>query len=170
MEITDIRKELGLENIDFGDIDRIKLQLQNINDTIKGGIRSANLKEYRNTYVINARENLDNFSPMYVYFNILDEMIKIVSVKVYFWILDYQSYSEHGISEEKNSPTIKFYVSEDGGTSYSGVFGGYISDRSGIYITPYLTKKGNKLIKFTSNIRARLIVQIEVKLDIRART
>ena len=59
MEISDIRRELGLENLGPEDIDRIKLQLQTLNDTIQGGIRSANLKEYRNTYVINAQDSLD---------------------------------------------------------------------------------------------------------------
>ncbi len=33
------------------------LLLQKQNDILAGGIRSANLKEYRNTYVINAQDS-----------------------------------------------------------------------------------------------------------------
>lgn len=99
MEIADIRRELGLENLDPEDIDRIKLQLQQINDTIQGGLRSANLAEYRNTYVINAQDSLDATYPMYVHFNIISEMVKIVSIKLSFWLLPFRSYSKAGAAQ-----------------------------------------------------------------------
>ena len=93
MEISDIRRALGLENLDPEDIDRIKLQLQQINDTIRGGLRSANLVEYRNTYVINAQDSLDASYPMYIHFNIIPEMVKIVSITISFWFLNFRAYS-----------------------------------------------------------------------------
>lgn len=326
-----------------------KFQLQEINNNLEGGLTSRNFVSFRNTYVVNAQDSLDDSYPMYVHFNIIDEMIKIVSVKVDFWILNYRAYSTaassggavssasgggetpttegggvvtsasggevtsasgggstptsssvstpsggsstsgaggyttpsssvdsygtvtgyfisaapsysanigdaningfvitqsiqytlstknhthtvtipnhyhstpnhthpnhahtvtiaahthtggahthtggshthtvtiaahthtggahahditYGIFEEETSPTIKFYVSENEGVSYSDVFGGYIIDKSGLDITSLLTKSGSKLIRFISDVRARLAVQIMVKLDISAR-
>jgi len=72
---------------------KTNLLLQNINDTIRGGLRSANIKEYRNTYVINAQDSLDASYPMYVHFNIISEMTKIVSIKLSFWLLPYRAYN-----------------------------------------------------------------------------
>jgi len=278
MEITDIRKELGLENIDLEDIDRIKLQLQTLNDTIQGGIRSANLKEYRNTYVINAQDSLDATYPMYVNFNIISEMTKIVSINLAFWLLNYRAYSTaassggavssasgggqtptsasggavssasgggptsgaanaynyyylvnsysahdigylptafdfvpvtdkdhthsvpahthtggahthtvtvaahthtggahthgitYGIFEEENSPTIVPSISRDNGLTYSLPIGSYTKDQENLDITRFIDTVGSKMIKFESSTRARLSVQITIKLDIRART
>ena len=68
-------------------------KMQEINDNLEGGLTSRNLASFRNTYVINAQDSLDASYPMYVHFNILNEMIKIVSVKVSFWILNYRAYS-----------------------------------------------------------------------------
>ena len=257
-----------------------KFQMQSINDTLRGGLTSRNLKSFRNTYVINSQDSLDNSYPLYVHFNIINEMIKIVSVKLSFWILNYRAYDtaaksgggatsgatgtasgggatsgsgggqtsqtesatkyvvgaqyisafaivtnvgdekktgkliqgepaaelaasnnhthtvanhthttpnhthpEHthttpahtheityGIHEETNSPVIKFYISENEGVSYNDVFfGGYDTDKRDLEITSLLTGSGSKLIKFTSTTRARLSIQIEIKLDIRAR-
>lgn len=100
MEISDIRRELGLENIDLEDIDRIKFQLQQINDTIEGGLRSANLKEYRNTYVVNAQDSLDSSYPFLVHFNIIGEMTRIVSIKLSFWFLNFRAYSTAATEKE----------------------------------------------------------------------
>ena len=76
----------------------------------------------------------------------------------------------YGIYEETNSPVIKFYISENEGVSYNDVFfGGYNTDKRDLEITSLLTGSGSKLIKFTSTTRARLSVQIEIKLDIKAR-
>jgi len=249
-----------------------KFQMQSINDTLLGGLTSRNLSSFRNTYVINAQDSLDATYPMYVHFNIINEMIKIVSVKVSFWILNYRAYDtaaksgggatsgatgtasgggstsgagggqtssglgalvaesvgidgggfinaglvgyalfnstsysilynhahivydhyhatpnhthpEHthttpahthdiayGIYEETNSPIIKFYISENEGISYNDVFfGEYDTSKADIEITSLLAGAGSKLIKFTSTTRARLNIQIEIKLDLRAR-
>ena len=269
-----------------------KYKLQEINDILEGGLRSFNLKEMRNTYVINAQDSLDASYPMFVDFNIVSEMTKIVSIFVYFRIMSYRAYSTaaksgggatsgsgggqtssntttpsggagtsgannlytslevydsytdydgesvrpmygtgqtirdgidrdasiisknirvarhkhamgnhthttpdhthpahnhtvadhthttpdhthditYGIHEENNSPTIKFYVSEDNGASFSDVFGPYKeSQTGGIEITTFLEGIGNKLLKFESDLRARLSVQIIVKLDVKVR-
>lgn len=211
MEIDNIRRELGLENIDLEDIDKIKLQLQKINDTIEGGLRSKNLKEYRNTYVINAQDSLDATYPMYVHFNIISEMTRIISIKLSFWLLPFRAYSfagtasaltvtcasaidkiahdggylftqeavpsskyhthaaAYGIFEEDNSPTIGFQISKDNGKTYGAILGEYTIDISNLEIKDYITTKGSKLIKFTSSARARLSVQVTIKLDINAR-
>ena len=81
------------KNVTPEDISKIKLQLQKINDTIQGGLRSANLKEYRNTYVINAQDSLDDTYDMLTHFNIISEMTKIVSIKLSFWLLPFRAYS-----------------------------------------------------------------------------
>ncbi len=353
----------GLENLEEKDEKEIKFLLQQINDKLDGGLTSSNIVSFRNTYIINTQDSLDADYPMYVHFNIIDEMIKIVSVKVDFWVLNYRAYSTaaksggavssasgggetptsssggevtsasgggetptsssdgdavptsssggdstptsssqgaasgggstsgatgsasggaetsgasssgltttyvtsvgdqssdghlitsstththtmpnhthpnhthttpahthpghthtvtiaahthtvtiaahthtvtvaahthtggahthtvtiaahthtggahthgitYGIFEEDTSPKIKFYISENEGVSYSDVFGGYTIDKSGLDITSLLTSSGSKLIKFTSDIRARLAVQIMIKLDISAR-
>jgi len=197
------------------------LLLQKQNDILAGGIRSANLAEYRNTYVINAQDSLDADFPMYVHFNIISEMIKIVSVKVSFWILNYRAYSkagkmvgglsyiaiqihnadgvdyvtlntgyasayklfpvagvwnlkehvhpaDYGIFEEETSPTIMPYISRDNGLTYGLPLGSYTKDRE-LDITRFIDTKGSKMIKFESSVRARLSVQITIKLDISAR-
>ncbi|MBA7546346.1 hypothetical protein ES705_38736 [subsurface metagenome] len=280
---------------------RTKILLQNINDTIQGGIRSANLREYRNTYVINAQDSLDEIYPMYVHFNIISEMTRIVSIKLSFWFLNFRAYSKagaatgtpsgggvtktssykttpsggadttgykgsasggadttgiigdiaylttyvhnangvdyltlntgslsagrlytyggaynlenhyhttpnhthpnhyhttpnhthpthahtvtipnhthpnhthtavYGIFEEETSPTIVPSISRDNGLTYSLPIGSYTKDQENLDITRFIDKAGSKMIKFTSNIRARLSVQIEIKLDIKAR-
>lgn len=74
-------------------IQMIQLQLQELGDYIDGGITSYNMKEVRNTYVINAQDSLDDSYPFYVHFNIIGEMTKIVSVWMDFWIMNYRAYS-----------------------------------------------------------------------------
>jgi len=114
--MMDINSLLGLENIKPEDINKIKLQLQEINDTIRGGLRSANLKEYRNTYVINAQDSLDATYPMYVHFNIIPEMVKIVSINISFWFQNFRAYAKSASS---------------GGGSTSGSGGGQTSSSGG---------------------------------------
>jgi len=240
----------------------LKFQQQEHQDTLESGLTSRNFASFRNTYVINAQDSLDADYPMYVHFNIIKEMIKIVSVKVSFWILNYRAYSKgaasgggqttsskttpsggsatsgatnaygifdlayddwvyitnvgdenkngylsqkhgdiqivsaahthltpdhthpahthtvsdhthdavYGIFEEDTSPTIKFYISENEGVSYNDTFfGGYTTKKADLEITSLLTGAGSKLIKFESDLRTRLSVQIEIKLDIKAR-
>jgi len=265
--------ELTQEEVDQikNDLRIAKFQLQAINDNLSSGLTSRNLASFRNTYVINAQDSLDASYPMYVHFNIINEMIKIVSVKVSFWILNYRAYSKagvaagtpsgggatsgatgsasgggssssssdildamffqialvdhegitnicraaagpyagignsdaikahthdcpnhthpnhthstpahthpnhthtavYGIFEEETSPKIKFYVSENEGISYNDVFfGNYNTNKKDLEITSLLTGAGSKLIKFESDLRARLSVQIEIKIDIKAR-
>ena len=303
---------------------RIKLLLQKINDTLEGGIRSTNLKEYRNTYIVNAQDSLDANYPLYVHFSIIPEMTKIVSIQLSFWLLNFRAYataassgggstsgsgggqtsssvttpsgggatsgatgsasgggsttpsgggstsgsggsctvydlvntdtaiqgstvtaheggyffatippavdfskanhrhsipdhthttpnhthstpdhthpnhthstpdhthpvhshtvSDHshstpnhthslnfGIFEDSTSPTVMFYISKDNGLTYSLPAGSYTKDQMNLDITRFIDTAGQKLIKFTSNARTRLSVQITIKLDIKAR-
>ncbi len=274
----------NLEGLEEKDVREIKYLLQGINDKFEAGITTNNLSNFMNTYVINEKDSLDASYPMYVHFNVINEMINIISVKVSFWILNYRAYSTaassggavtsasgggetptsssvstpsgggdtsgsgggqtsaaagggnlgvfisemdgaghattwgatgqrdknhthsvvnhthttpahthpahthtvtiaahthtggahthditYGIFEEETSPTIKFYISDTGEDSYSNTFfGGYTADKANINVTDYITSIGSKMIKFTSDVRARLSVQIEVKLAITA--
>ena len=265
MDLSNITENLN--QIKSEDIANIKLQIQNLNDTIKGGLRSANLVEYRNTYVINAQDSLDATYPMYVHFNIISEMTKIVSVKLSFWFQNFRAYSTaaksgggqtsssvttpsgggstsgstgtyynavlptaitgsdnigdqnidgwvitnykfgqvadydhthsisdhthpahdhtvdnhthstpnhthditYGIYEDSQSPTIMVYISKDNGKSYSLPLGSYSADHENLDITAHFSTAGSKMLKITSNARARLSVQITIKLDIKAR-
>ena len=212
-----------MAKIELSKEDQLLVEIQALKDTLEGGITSRNCASFRNTYVINAQDSLDASYPLYVHFNILSEMVKIVSVKVSFWILNYRAYSKagavvgniaysdtyinnvggvdyvtlntgdlsayklftvsgvwnlkdhvhpavYGIFEEDTSPTIKFYVSENEGISYNDIFfGGYTEDTSNVEITSLLEGSGSKLLRFDSTTRARLSIQIEIKLDIKAR-
>ena len=161
--------------MDFEDFDKKDEETANIisretRDTLESGIRSRNICEYRNTYVINTSESFDDSYPMYVHFNIVSEMVKIVSVKVSFWIQPYRAYPTTGVAEEDNSPTIKLYISENEGISYNDTFfGGYTTDQTDVDVTSLLSGSGKKMIRFTSSARARISAHIEVKLDIKAR-
>jgi len=307
VDIPKITEEI-LEQIDPEEIKNIKIQLQKINDTLQGGLRSANSVEYRNTYVINAQDSLDASYPMYIHFNIIPEMVKIVEIKVSFWFLNFRAYSTaatsggavssasgggetptsssggavssasgggetpttssggastptsgadsvnwattfhkdgtetvvtavgaenasgqlpsgnnicastaghqhtvtiaahthtvtvaahthtggahthtvtvaahthtggahthgitYGIFEDSTSPTVMLYVSRDNGLTYSLPTGSYTADHENLDITSMIDTAGGKMIKFTSNARTRLSVQITVKLDISAR-
>lgn len=159
-----------MEFEDFKEKETTDIILREIRDTLESGIRSVNVAEYRNTYVINVSESFDDSYPMYVNFNIMSDMSKIVSVLVSFWIQPYRAYPTTGVVEEDNSPTIKFYISENEGISYNDTFfGGYTTNQKDVDITSLLSGSGKKMIRFTSGARARLNVHIEVKLDIKAR-
>jgi len=123
MEISDIRRGLGLENLDPEDIDRIKLQLQQINDTIQGGLRSANFKVFPAVYVINAEDSLDENFPFYVHFNIIPEMVKIVSIQLSFWFLNFRAYAK--------SATEKAAVTSGASSASSSASGGGQTPTSG---------------------------------------
>ena len=83
----------NLEGLEKKDVREIKYLLQEINDKFESGITTRNLANFMNTYVINEKDSLDASYPMYVHFNIINEMINIISVKVSFWILNYRAYS-----------------------------------------------------------------------------
>lgn len=69
---------------------RIKFQLQEINDTLNGRIRSANIVEYRNTMIFNDWGILDSTHPFIMDFELVDEMTKLVECKVTFKIRNYR--------------------------------------------------------------------------------
>lgn len=73
----------------------------------------------------------------------------------------------YGIFEEDNSPSIKFSISKDNGITYGDIVGTYSENKLDIDIGSLVETVGQKLIKFESTARARLAVQIEIKLDVR---
>ena len=75
----------------------------------------------------------------------------------------------YGIYEDSTSPTVMFYVSRDNGLTYSLPVGSYTADHENLDITSMIDTAGGKLIKFTSNARTRLSVQVTIKLDISVR-
>ena len=97
-DISELQTKLKLSQKEYEnlkeDLEIAQIQLQEANDTLNGGITPRNMANFRNTYVINASDSLDNTYPMYVYFRVLDETVKIVSVKVSYWIHNYRAYSK----------------------------------------------------------------------------
>ena len=69
----------------------VKLQLQEINDNLEAGLRSYNIKEFRNILVFNDWGNCDASNDFIMDFEISDDMTKIIQVKVSFKIRDYMS-------------------------------------------------------------------------------
>ena len=123
------------------DLKTVKFQLQAINDNLEGSLTSKNFTSFRNTYVINAQDSLDASYPMYIHFNIIPEMVKIVSINVSFWFLNFRAYStaaasggavssESGGGETPTSssgggetPTSSSVSTPSGGGSTSGAAG-----------------------------------------------
>ena len=274
--------ELTREDYDklHEDLEIAQLQLQEANDTLNGGITARNMANFRNTYVVNVSDSLDDTYPMYVRFSVLDETVNIVSVKVSYWIDNFRAYAKstvnaeedtsgasgsasgggdtsgiaggstytahevqysvgspenrktypafigdvtgiptgyyaedvattnkdvkrvqhkhymgnhahttpdhthpnhthtipahnhditYGIFEDDTAPTIKFSVSQDGGVGYSREYGNTPVDQELLDITDSITKTGSKILKFESTTRARLTVQVEIKVDISVR-
>ena len=121
----------NLEGLEEKDVREIKYLLQTINDKFESGITTRNLSNFMNTYVINEKDSLDATHPMYVHFNIINEMVKIISVNVSFWILDYRAYSTAAASGGAVSsasgggetPTSSSVSTPSGGGSTSGATG-----------------------------------------------
>ena len=95
---------------------RRNLLLQHQNDILAGGIRSANLKEYRNTYVFNESDSLDTDNPFLMDIEVISEMTKIVSIKLSFKIKNFRAYST---------------AASSGGGATSGSGGGQTSSAGG---------------------------------------
>jgi len=81
-------RNLLLQNIN-DNLRNLLKQNQDINDTLSGGIRSANITEYRNTYVFNDWGNCDATYPFIMNFELLDNMTKLVECKVSFKIRNF---------------------------------------------------------------------------------
>lgn len=79
-------------NIDLKDIRNLKLLLQQNNDLLESGLRSNNSTNFRNLCIFNAQDSLDVKYPMYLHFNIISDTVKIVSVKLSFWLLPFRAY------------------------------------------------------------------------------
>ena len=120
----------NLEGLEEKDVREIKYLLQTINDKFESGITTNNLSNFMNTYVINEKDSLDASYPMYVHFNIINEMINIVSVKVSFWILNYRAYSTAASSGGAVSSA------SGGGETPTSSSGGEVTSASGGGETP----------------------------------
>ncbi len=120
----------NLEGLEEKDVREIKYLLQTINDKFESGITTNNLSNFMNTYVINEKDSLDATHPMYVHFNIINEMIKIISVKVSFWILNYRAYSTAAASGGAVSSA------SGGGETPTSSSGGQVTSASGGGETP----------------------------------
>ena len=76
---------------------------------------------------------------------------------------------DYGIHEEEpTTPTICFYVSEDGGHTWSLKFGPYTTDQADIAITKILVRGvGKKQIKFTTDALTGLSASVMCKVDVK---
>jgi len=120
--------------------------LQKLDDTISGGLRSANFKVFPAVYVINAEDSLDENFPFYVHFNIIPEMTKIVSIQLSFWFLNFRAYAKAATEKEavtSGASSASSSASGGGQTPTSGASsasssggGGVVSSASGGGETP----------------------------------
>ena len=85
--------EISDEELDQfkNDLRITKFKMQELVDLLEGRIRSANIIEYRNTYVFNDWGNLDATHDLIIDFELIDEMTKLVECKVNFWVRDFVS-------------------------------------------------------------------------------
>lgn len=67
-----------------------KFILQEMKDLLEGQIRSVNMVEYRNTYVYTDYGILDADNPLIIDFELIDEMVKLVSCKFSFKIRNFR--------------------------------------------------------------------------------
>ena len=83
--------ELSPEEIEQlqGDMRILKFQMQSIQDTLEGRIKSANITEYRNTMVFNDWGNCDATYPFIMDFELIENMTKLVECKVTFKIRNF---------------------------------------------------------------------------------
>ena len=121
---TEIEQYFKDNDIDINNLKNIPYLLQKNTDTLKGGLRSSNVKQLRSVYVINAQDSLDDTYPMYLHLNIVEEMVKIVSIRLSFWLLPFRAYST--TDEEQEAVT-----SGSGGSQTSSSGGGQTSSSSG---------------------------------------
>jgi len=74
----------------------------------------------------------------------------------------------YDVYEEETTPTICFYVSEDGGHTWSLKFGPYTTDQADIAITKILVRgSGKKQIKFTTDALTGLSASVMCKVDVK---
>ena len=107
-------------DIDIKDIRNLKLLLQQNNDLLEGGLRSNNVMGFRNTYIINSSDSLDATYPLDVHFNIENEMTKIVSIKLSFWIMPFRAYETAAASGGGQTSSSVSTPSGGGDTSGAG--------------------------------------------------
>jgi hypothetical protein len=144
-DITEIEQYFKDKNINIEDLRNIAYQLQKNNDILKGGLRSSNIKSFRTIDTFNAQDSLDATYPMYLHLNITEDMTKIVSIKLSFWLLPFRAYDKSAASGG-GSTTVSgggsTTVSGGGSTTPSGG-GGTSQSTSGYYPGILVTAKTN---------------------------
>jgi len=123
----------------------LSFQQQESQDLFEGGLTSRNLMSFRTNYVFNEADSLDADNPFIMDFEIIDETIKIVSVKVSFKIKYFRAYSKAGAAAGTPSgggsttPSGGGGTTPSGGGSTSGSGGGQTSSTESQYSTiPYV--------------------------------
>ena len=126
---NEIEKYFKDNNIDLESLRDIAYQLQKKNDLLLGGLRSSNVKSFRNTIVFNESDSLDADYPFIMDFEVMSETIKIVSVNVSFKIKKFRAYSKAGAETGTPSGGGSTPTSSSGGASTptSGSGGGQTS-------------------------------------------
>lgn len=97
--------------------------LQEIKDTLNGGITHRNMKSIRTFFVVSGQDSFDDTYPMYMPFNIPLTTQTIISVNVSFWLLPFRAYSKaasSGGGSTSGSSSVTTTPSGGGSTSGSG--------------------------------------------------
>ena len=107
--------------------------LQEIKDTLNGGITHRNMKSIRTFFVVSGQDSLDSDYPMYLPFNIPLTTQTVVSVYVSFWLLPFRAYSKatQNNAQQTSSSGGGTTTSSGGGTEVTSASGGSISVTSG---------------------------------------
>ena len=144
------------KNVDvYNEIEDIKYNLAQVKNTLNSGLRLVNIKEHINTCTINYQEAMTDAASLYAYFNIPPNTKEIIDAKAFINIIS-------------GTPNITFYISDDGGTFYSSVYGPYSTSQSNIDILSDMDSLRNKIIKVevdaNTTIDFQIIVQFRVVL------
>lgn len=125
----------------------IAKSLQEIQDTLNGGITHRNMKSIRSFFVISGQDSLDTNYPMYLPFNIPLSTQTVVSVCVSFWLLPFRAYSKatQSNTQQTSSSGGGTTTSSGGGTSITTPSGGGTTSGSGgsIYTTSSTSDNGD---------------------------
>lgn len=135
-DITEIEQWFKDNNIDIKDIRNIKLLMQENNDLLRGGLRSNNIRNFRTIDTFNAQDSLDATYPMYMHLNISEDMTKIVSIKLSFWLLPFRAYDKSAASGGgSTTPSGGGATSGSGGGQTSSSGGGQTSSAANTYLS-----------------------------------
>ncbi len=81
-------------------------------------------------------------------------------------VVDHVHGVNYGLFEEANSPTVHYHI--DNGAGYGGASGNFTVHQLDLDISGLLSGTGWKSIRFDTDLRCRIFVIVELKLDINA--